>query len=188
MEGATLNAYIGKLKPKQQEFIVACIREYTDRKGFHRGLLPFIAAREAYDCLKRRLEHVAFTANFVPVPDDEGIVTRTRFIKETISVFADAIPYETEFDKHEKVRMILSTRDLLREFNHHIYTPRSLGPPQILRFDSAHLRIHVRCIIQLTLIKHPFWEVDCSAKYMGAVTTALAERFRKHLNPSTRRK
>jgi hypothetical protein len=89
----TLNAYLEKLKPQQQDYIVWCVREYGNRPDFYRGLLPFLSAQEAANVLNHRLEliKVFSTEN----PEGRGV----RFVRGIIGVFEDALPHKLYEDE-----------------------------------------------------------------------------------------
>lgn len=104
MSGKTLVDYIDKLKPIQQEFIVFCVVEYGNRPDFHRGLLPFLKASEATFCLKTHLERLGEIKD--GKPDYPGI----RFIRQTMSVFADHYSHRLYEDEVQVIMQLKSAK------------------------------------------------------------------------------
>jgi hypothetical protein len=155
MTDKTLNEYINKLRPVQQEFICFCIREHGNRPDMHRGLLPFLSVLEADRCLKEELIRKQMPEN--------------RFIRQCLSVFSDAVPHMIATDE-ESVVMSLNSKKLMRHF-------------RVYRNDffvfSGGVCIGVEHTpVQMERINYNQWRVRCSRKYQHTITTWLADKFR----------
>lgn len=169
MVDKTLVGYIHLLKPVQQDYIVYCVTEHTDRVGFHRGLLPFLSALEAARCLKLQLELISmgppipYMINEKPVP-----VIGTKFIRGIISIFEGALVHRLS-DDEASVQMYLKSHKLASEFGSRFGKKfcATLGPgwaPEGL--------------VELEMLGKDKWRVTTARKRLDEATTWLAEQFR----------
>jgi AraC-like DNA-binding protein len=98
MSGKTLNAYLPLLKSKQQEYIVHCVQTFGDMPDFHRGMLPFLSAQTAANCLRVKLERVK--GEMQPLIGEQITpVIGEKFIRGIISIFEGALVHKLSEDE-----------------------------------------------------------------------------------------
>lgn len=173
--GKTLNEYIERLKPVQQDFIVWCVQEYSDRVDFHRGLLPFLDAHEASRCLKFKLEAVKQDVSKMnalagpsglseaPVP-----VIGEKFIRSIISIFEDAL-VPSMYEDEASQDMQLNTGKLAAEYGRRFSKKFcvTLGPGA------------KNGLVQLEMLPgRNYWRVTTHKGRLDEATTWLAETCR----------
>jgi hypothetical protein len=163
----TLNPYIHLLKPKQQTYIVYCVKTYGNLSDFHRGKLPFLSTQTAANCLNVALERVK--ASYTPcLPGEKEIpIVGIKFIREIIDVFKDSLTNYLYQDE-ESVTMMLRDASLADEFG------RRYGD----RFNVSYSRWKQDDLINLQRLGRNKWKVTTHKAKLDQATTWLAETFR----------
>lgn len=173
----TLNDSIGLLKPKQQEYIVSCVQQYTERKDMHRGLLPFLEAAEAARVLKFKLE--ALKPGMLDTPPIKGETLPSfpgeRFIREIISVVERGLDKQICEDERT-VEMYLSTVMLAKHFRGRYEKKFCVMLAETAQYMGRDMSLS---IVQLEMTGKDKWRVTCHRLLLDKATTWLAENFRK---------
>lgn len=163
----TLNPYMKLLKRKQQEYILYCVRAYADLHDFHRGKLPFLSTQTAVNCLNLQLERLKGQYP-VSLPGEKEIpVAGVKFIREILDIFKDG-KTNYLYQDEESVIMMLSDRELYREFGRRYGTSFNVSMTHWMQNDLVHLE---------KLDKNK-WKVTTSKALLDTTTTWLAETFR----------
>ncbi len=162
--GKTLNELIEVLKPKQQDFIVWCVREHGERPDMHRGLLPFLDAQQAFHCLTWALEMRALHADS----------TGTRFIREIISLITPILDHP----------LCKNTASAIIQVNHGRMVS-SFGQYWVQPVFHARLRT-ANCklersggLVRVEMTNRPnHWKITAPREALDSVTTWFAEHCR----------
>lgn len=163
MQGATLNKYISSLSGKQQEYIVHCVRDYSDMTDFHRGVLPFLSVQTAVTCLKIRLERVR--EKTVPLDVADAHAVGVRFINGILSKFE--APYRIA-EGEVSVKMHLCDRKLGMMFY------RRYGQTFIISIDSW----SKDDVVHLEKLGKNKWRVTAPTnRVLDKATTFLGQEF-----------
>ena len=158
----TLNDYIEKLKPIQKDYIVFCVKEFNakTRGDFHHGLLPFLSAQEAAECLKKQLDYLESVGG-----------TGQKFIRQILSVFASALQnhrlYEDEVEeflhlKSAKMKKTYGVHKMSGKFNVRI---------------RRYLNVREDRLFELQMISRDFWRVTTHKDDMPNVSGMLMDWF-----------
>lgn len=161
----TLNPYIHLLKPKQQEYLVYCVKQHGNLSDFHRGKLPFLNVQTAANCLKLQLELMG--QGLVGLPN--GIMpyaTGGKFIRSILSVFDEALPHKLSEDEGSEIIFLqdkLLRGQFGRRFNHKFcITLRAWQTSQL---------------VQLERIKADYWRVTTSKRQLKYALQHLSDNY-----------
>lgn len=172
----TLNDAIGLLKPKQQEYIVSCVQQYTERKDMHRGLLPFLEAVEAARVLKFKLESLKPSAF---ITEDAGVaVAGERFIREIISIVERGLEKQICEDE-ASVEMQLNTAILARHFRGRYEKKFCAMLAETAQYYTRDMSLS---LVQLEMTGKDRWKITCHRLLIDKATTWLADNFREKKN------
>ncbi len=162
----TPNDCIEKLKPLQQDYIVHCVKEYSDRADFHRGLLPFLSGEEAVRCLRIQLQNV--------IERNAGLTTPQIGVKYITNIISILLPTSSSwiYKDETSVTMYINSIKLKRAFKGrfkekmlvtcgHSFCPESTG-----------------AIVELHYVVKDAWMITAHKNEIDKVTTWLAETFR----------
>lgn len=166
----TLNDYVDLLRTNQQEYIVWCIQQYTERKDFHRGLLPFITTREVSEALKIRLQVLKdqiLTDETIKYP------VGVKFIRSIMSVI-EAELLKKLCEEDASTIMFLKTVKIAQMMGRKFDTEVALKLATLYGTTITTMDGWV----QLKMVGKDKWKVTCHKKALNVVTTWLAERFR----------
>lgn len=170
----TLNDSIGLLKPKQQEYIVSCVQQYTERKDMHRGLLPFLEAAEAARVLKFKLE--SLKPGILTDQVMSGMHTPgERFIREIISVVERGLDKQICEDE-ASVEMHLSTVKLTKHFRGRYEKKFCVMLAETAQYMARDMSLS---LAQLEMTGKDMWRVTCHYRLLDKATTWLADNFRE---------
>lgn len=174
----TLNDYIQLLKPAQQDLIVAVVLQYGNRPDFHKGLLPFLPADEATQCLKYRLEDIKVMANTsIHGPERAAeAVLGERFIRQTMSVFAGALIYRLSDDEASEV-VYLKTIKLKKRYGTRFDKKFCIR----IQHDLGVLNTFKRpadSLVELQMVACDQWKVTCHKDWLQPVLQWLTDEFR----------
>lgn len=169
MSEKTLNDYIPLLRTVQQDYIVECVKRYTDRVDFHRGLLPFLPAEEAARCLQFQLEDLKAAQNNRNDLDQVGkALLGEKFIRQTISIFRTALIYRLSEDEATEV-IHLNTVKLKK-----LYGTRFASKFYIRLSDMGMQRKKpIDGMYELHMVSRNQWKVTGHKGYLNAVTEYL---------------
>lgn len=159
----TLNPYIEKLKPIQQEYIVYCVKQYGDRPDFHRGLLPFLSVNEADRCLRLVL------IDPVQHPGVDEIRKGIRFINGIRDVFIDAVEPAYTYPDYTHVDMGLNSVKLIKK-----YRKQRNSQQFNIKVPLASKAV----LVQMKFLRSKNWRVTAPRSSISQVTTWLAEHCR----------
>ncbi len=170
----TLSDYIPLLKPVQQDFIVRVVQEYTDRgKEFHRGLLPFLPAEEAADCLQLHLEVLRDKISKENNDAERApSVIGEKFIKQTISVFRGALIYKANEDEMSEV-LSLDTKKLKQRYKYRFNKKFHISLGEL----GVNLKSQIKGMIELQMVGRNRWKVTCHHNYSAGVCSHLMDEF-----------
>lgn len=171
-EVKTLNAYIQLLKPFQQDYIVECVKRFADKPDFHRGLLPFLPADIAANCLRIQLEHMKNNQALTDLDQKGQALLGEKFIRQTISVFAGALIYRLSDDEASEVIFLKSVK-LKRH-----YGPR-FGKKFVLTLNElgVSMKDQTKGLIELQMVSRDKWKVTCKSAWLNAVTEHLHDHY-----------
>lgn len=170
----TLNDYIHLLRAVQQDYIVFCVQRFTERVDFHRGLLPFLPAEEAARCLQYQLEDLKSLQNNTSknVTEIQNAVLGEKFIRQTISLFRNAIIYRLSEDENSEI-IYLNTVKLKKyygkRFESKFYIRLSeLGIQRKKPIDG---------MFELQMISRNKWKITGHKEFLGVVTQYLNDCY-----------
>lgn len=168
----TLLKYIPLLNTAKQEYIVHCVQKFADRPDFHRGLLPFLPAEEAARCLQLQLEIIK-AAQASCDPEAEGkAVLGEKFIKQTISVFRNALLYRLSEDEASEV-IHLKTVRLKRSYGKRFANKFCVSLSEFGIFRKK----QTDGLVELQMVSRNMWKVTCHKEWLGPITSHLSDLF-----------
>lgn len=166
--GKTVNDFLEVLTPKQLNFLLLCLQQYS-KGNLHRGLLPFVSINEAAAALKFKLLHMQVVSSTLAVP---GAVIEPmkgeRFIRGIISKFE---PHLAEIQHLEiKVKMHLKDAKLGK------YMKRRFADKFFMEVPAP-----INGILAMVRAGPNRWNVGFAGKVLtkqvDATTTWLSEKF-----------
>lgn len=163
---STINDYIGLLKSNQQEYLVWCIQHYTERKDFHRGLLPFITTQEVSIALK---VHLQVLKDKIAL---DLTVRGERFIRGILTLI-EATMLKNLCEEEASTIMFLKTVKLAQTLRRHF------DNDIVIKLADAYGGIPIHDgYIKLKMVGRDKWKVSCSKRLLERATIWLAESFR----------
>lgn len=173
MSGKTLIDYIEKLSGPQQDYIIFCVQKFSDRPDFQRGLLPFLPAKEAADCLLYQLENIKALANAHNSDDDKAkAVTGERFIRQIISVFNNALIHNISEDDDYQI-IHLKTVKLRKHFGARFDKKFYLRMGEI----GYHIKRPIDGLVQLQMVSKDMWKITCHRTHLASACNFLSDTF-----------
>lgn len=170
----TLNDYVDLLKTNQQEYIVWCIQQYTERKHFHRGLLPFITTHEVARCLKAHLEVLKIKAIELDFINNQKVpLVGHRFISTILSII-EAELLKKLCEEDATTVMFLKSVKIAKMVGRKFDTEICI---RLVNLYGASITT-VDGFVELKLVGKDKWKITCHKKVFDIVTTWLAEKFR----------
>lgn len=174
MSEKTLNDYLTALNSEQQDYIVFCVKTHGDRAEFHRGLLPFLPAKEAADCLKFQLEHLKATQAIVDNPTMVySAVKGEKFIRTILSKFANALLYPTD-DGTETIFLHLKSTKMKRYFGKRYGHKFSVTAQE---FGWQIAKKPISGLVELQMVSRNKWRVTGPSGFGTSVASQLQDMF-----------
>lgn len=172
----TLNYYIERLKPAQQDLIVALVKEYCDRPDFHKGLLPFLPCDEAERALKYHLEDIKAkqAPSILGLEEQSKAVLGERFIRQTISVFADALLYQVCEDAASEIIHLKSVR-LKRRYGTRFTKKFYIRLDELV--GTFTYKAKAVGLIELQMVARNKWKVTADKGWIVLITEWLHDEF-----------
>ncbi len=164
MSDKTLNAYIERLKPAQQDFITFCVKKYGNLYDFHRGKLPFLKASTATLCLKTHLERMQERP-------DSGTYPGVKFVRQIMSVFADHYGHRLYEDETSEVIFLLSHK--LKK----LVGPYRMSGKFLIR-PARYIWTDPNRLAELQMINRNQWRVTAHKDDIEGVTLWLTDTCR----------
>lgn len=164
----TLNDYIPFLKSVQQDYIVFCVQKYSDRVDFHRGLLPFLPAEEAARCLQFQLEDIKAQQGILNDLAQSNAVLGEKFIRQTISIFRNALIYRLSEDEASEVICLKSVK-LKKQYG------TRFGSKFFIRLSEMGIQRKkpIDGMYELQMVSRNMWKVTGHKEFLPAVCSYL---------------
>jgi len=174
MSVKTLATYLDKLNTTRQDYIVMCVRSYSGRPDFHRGLLPFLSCQEAADCLKFQLEHVKSSGDFADPEATSRALKRERFIRQTISIFGHALL--TRVAENEDYQVIhLNSKKMMKHFRRRYDKKFVINLREFGYYTGKPGDINT--MYELQMVSRNQWKITGDEASLPIITQVLADIF-----------